>query len=92
MRPITPTMPPAPQGAGRGHRRARAALVLHWRRATLKATNVLAMLAWLGIKPSYWPRVSDDNPDAETPFRVAKYRPGFPAKGFPDTSLPGAGR
>ena len=31
--------------------------------ATLKATTVLAMLHWLGIKPSYSrPRVSDDNP------------------------------
>jgi putative transposase len=30
--------------------------------ATLKATTVLAMLHWLGIKPSYSrPRVSDDN-------------------------------
>lgn len=30
--------------------------------STLKATNVLAMLNWLGVKPSYSrPRVSDDN-------------------------------
>jgi putative transposase len=30
--------------------------------STLKATTVLAMLNWLGIKPSYSrPRVSDDN-------------------------------
>ena len=30
--------------------------------ATLKATTVLAMLHWLGVKPSYSrPRVSDDN-------------------------------
>ena len=29
--------------------------------STLKATNVLAMLNWLGVKPSYSrPRVSDD--------------------------------
>jgi hypothetical protein len=29
--------------------------------ATLKATTVLAMLHWLGVKPSYSrPRVSDD--------------------------------
>ena len=34
--------------------------------ATLKATTVLAMLHWLGIKPSYSrPRVSDDNAFAE---------------------------
>lgn len=53
--------------------------------ATLKATTVLAMLHWLGIKPSYSrPRVSDDNPYAEALFRTAKYRPEFPAKGFPN--------
>ena len=53
--------------------------------ATLKATTVLAMLYWLGIKPSYSrPRVSDDNPHAESLFRTAKYRPEFPAKGFVD--------
>lgn len=53
--------------------------------ATLKATTVLAMLEWLGVKPSYSrPRVSDDNPYAESLFRTAKYRPEFPAKGFVD--------
>ena len=53
--------------------------------ATLKATTVLAMLNWLGIKPSYSrPRVSDDNPYAEALFRTAKYRPEFPTKGFAD--------
>ena len=53
--------------------------------ATLKATTVLAMLHWLGVKPSYSrPRVSDDNAYAEALFRTAKYRPEFPAKGFPD--------
>jgi transposase InsO family protein len=47
--------------------------------ATLKATTVLAMLNWLGIKPSYSrPRVSDDNPFVEALFRTAKYRPEFP--------------
>ena len=52
----------------------------------LKATTVLSMLHWLGIKPSYSrPRVSDDNAFAESLFRTAKYRPEFPAKGF--TSL-----
>ena len=51
--------------------------------STLKATTVLAMLQWLGIKPSYSrPRVSDDNAYAESVFRTAKYRPEFPAKGF----------
>ena len=53
--------------------------------ATLKATTVLAMLHWLGVKPSYSrPRVSDDNAYAEALFRTAKYRPEFPAKGFED--------
>lgn len=53
--------------------------------ATLKATTVLAMLHWLGIKPSYSrARVSDDNAYVESLFRTAKYRPEFPDKGFAD--------
>jgi transposase InsO family protein len=53
--------------------------------ATLKATTVLAMLWWLGVKPSYSrPRVSDDNAYAEALIRTAKYRPEFPGKGFAD--------
>ena len=53
--------------------------------STLKATTVLAMLNWLGVKPSYSrPRVSDDNAYAEALFRTAKYRPEFPATGFAD--------
>jgi transposase InsO family protein len=53
--------------------------------ATVKATTVLVMLQWLGIKPSYSrPRVSDDNAFAEALFRTAKYRPDFPANGFAD--------
>ena len=53
--------------------------------STLKATTVLAMLNWLGVKPSYSrPRVSDDNAYAESLFRTAKYRPEFPANGFAD--------
>lgn len=52
---------------------------------SLKATTVLAMLRWLGVTPSYSrPRVSDDNAFVESLFRTAKYRPGFPAKGFTD--------
>ena len=52
--------------------------------ATLKATTVLAMLHWLGIKAvSTLARgVSDDNAFAEALFRTAKYRPEFPLKGF----------
>src|SRR4029077_2500403 len=53
--------------------------------ATLKATTVLAMMYWLGLKASYSrPRVSDDNAFSESLFRTAKYRPEFPAKGFAD--------
>ncbi len=53
--------------------------------ATLKATTVLAMLHWLGVKPSYSrPRVSDDNAFVESLFRTAKYRPEFPSAGFAD--------
>ena len=53
--------------------------------STLKATTVLAMLHWLGVKPSYSrPRVSDDNAYAEALFRTAKYRPEFPTQGFAD--------
>lgn len=53
--------------------------------STLKATTVLAMLNWLGVKPSYSrPRVSDDNAYVESLFRTAKYRPEFPATGFDD--------
>ncbi|MBT0964249.1 IS3 family transposase, partial [Denitromonas iodatirespirans] len=53
--------------------------------STLKATAVLAMLHWLGVKPSYSrPRVSDDNAFVESLFKTAKYRPEFPVGGFAD--------
>lgn len=53
--------------------------------SAFKATTVLAMLHWLGIKPSYSrPRVSDDNAFVESLFRTAKYRPEYPAHGFCD--------
>ena len=53
--------------------------------STLKATTVLAMLNWLGVKPSYSrPRVSDDNAFVESLFKTAKYRPQFPVGGFAD--------
>lgn len=53
--------------------------------STLKATTVLAMLHWLGVKPSYSrPRVSDDNAFVESLFKTAKYRPEFPTRGFTD--------
>lgn len=51
--------------------------------STVKATTVLAMIHWLGLKASHSrPRVSDDNAFVEALFRTAKYRPQFPAKGF----------
>jgi len=60
--------------------------------ATLKATTVLAMLKWLGVKPSYSrPRVSDDNAFSEALFRTAKYRPEFPTKGSPTSTPPAPG-
>jgi putative transposase len=53
--------------------------------ATLKATSVLAMMYWLGLKASYSrPRVSNDNAFSESLFRTAKYRPEFATKGFAD--------
>ena len=53
--------------------------------ASLKSTTVLALLHWLGVKPSYSrPRVSDDNAFSEALFRTAKYRPEFPNTGFYD--------
>jgi len=57
----------------------------HYPKAGNGRPPVLAMLYWLGVKPSYSrPRVSDDNAYAESLFRTAKYRPEFPAKGFAD--------
>jgi putative transposase len=44
--------------------------------ATLKATTVLAMLAWLGIRPSYSrPRVSDDNRERQLTTAVCGAAP-----------------
>ena len=61
--------------------------------ATLKATTVLAMLNWLGVKPSYSrPRVSDDNAYAESLFRTAKYGPSSPPRALPAWTRPGSGR
>src|SRR5690606_35201318 len=76
--------PGASHRFGRGHRHARQPAGAAWRQ-WLNATTVLAMLNWLGVKPSYSrPRVSDDNAYAESLFRTAKYRPEFPTKGFAD--------
>ena len=47
--------------------------------STLKATTVLAMLHWLGVKPSYSrPRVSDDNAFVESLFGTREVPAGIP--------------
>jgi putative transposase len=52
--------------------------------ATLKATTVLAMLNWLGVKPSYSrPRVSEDNAYAEgVAVPHGQVPPGVPGQGL----------
>jgi hypothetical protein len=51
---------------------------------------VLAMLHWLGIKPSYSrPRVSDDNAFVKVLFRTAKYRRSSRSKGSPSWTAMG---
>ena len=59
-------------------------LVLHGDNGSpLKGATVQAMLARLGITPSYSrPRVSDDNAFIESLFRTCKYMPDFPRRGF----------
>jgi putative transposase len=49
----------------------------------MKGATMLATLQRLGVVPSFSrPRVSDDNPFAESLFRTLKYRPEYPADGF----------
>jgi transposase InsO family protein len=49
----------------------------------MKGATMLATLQRLGVVPSFSrPRVSDDNPFAESLFRTLKYRPAFPVAGF----------
>jgi transposase InsO family protein len=49
------------------------------------SAHYLAMLHWLGVKPSYSrPRVSDGNAFAKSLFHNVKYRPDFPVRGFAD--------
>ncbi|GBF76674.1 integrase [Paenibacillus sp. 598K] len=61
-------------------------LVLHSDNGSpMKGATLLETLYSLGITPSRSrPRVSNDNPYAESIFRTCKYRPDFPAKGFRD--------
>lgn len=59
-------------------------LVLHSDNGSpMKGATLLETLYQLGITPSKSrPRVSNDNPYAESIFRTCKYRPNYPAKGF----------
>src|SRR5690554_7988549 len=57
----------------------------------MKAQTMKAKLEELGVLPSYSrPRVSNDNAFVESLFRVLKYRPQWPSRGF--TSLEEARR
>src|SRR5690606_17836820 len=59
-------------------------LVLHSDNgAPMKAQTMKAKLEELGVLPSYSrPRVSNDNAFVESLFRVLKYRPQWPSRGF----------
>lgn len=61
-------------------------LVLHSDNGSpMKGASLLETLYQLGITPSRSrPRVSNDNPYAESIFRTCKYHPGYPSKGFVD--------
>ncbi|MBJ7310731.1 transposase family protein, partial [Rugamonas sp. CCM 8940] len=51
--------------------------------SAMKGATMLATLEKLGIMPSFSrPRVSNDNPFAESLFRTCKYRPNYPRKPF----------
>lgn len=61
-------------------------LILHSDNGSpMKGATLLETLYQLGITPSRSrPRVSNDNPFAESIFRTCKYRPGYPEAGFKD--------
>ncbi len=61
-------------------------LVLHSDNGSpMKGASLLQTLYSLGITPSRSrPRVSNDNPYAESIFRTCKYRPNYPVSGFLD--------
>jgi len=69
----------------REHLRQRP-LILHADNgAAPTAYTLKAKLEALGIRPSHSrPGVSDDNAHMEAWFRTAKYRPGYPTRGFAD--------
>ncbi len=62
----------------------RKPLVLHSDNGSpMKGATMLETLYMLGITPSKSrPRVSNDNPYAESIFRTCKYRPNYPIGGF----------
>lgn len=61
-------------------------LVLHSDNGSaMKGATMLATLEKLGIVPSFSrPRVSNDNPYAESLFKTCKYRPEYPGRPFLD--------
>lgn len=61
-------------------------LVLHSDNGSpMKGASLLETLYKLGIMSSKSrPRVSNDNPYAESIFKTCKYRPGYPTNGFAD--------
>lgn len=65
-------------------KRTATPLVLHSDNGSpMKGASLLETLYSLGITPSRSrPRVSNDNPYAESVFRTCKYRPSYPTKGF----------
>ena len=68
----------------RQHRLTTQPLVLHSDNGSpMKGATMLATLYQLGITPSNSrPRVSNDNPYAESLFKTLKYRPNYQPKGF----------
>ena len=71
---------------GIAFKRFREPLVLHSDNGSpMKGSTMLETLYQLGIQTSRSrPRVSNDNPYAESIFRTCKYRPHYPEKGFVD--------
>lgn len=61
-------------------------LILHSDNGSpMKGPSLLETLYQLGITPSRSrPRVSNDNPYAESIFKTCKYRPNYPSAGFAD--------
>lgn len=68
----------------RQHRLTTSPLVLHSDNGSpMKGATMLQTLYQLGITPSNSrPRVSNDNPYAESLFKTLKYRPNYQPKGF----------